>query len=339
MITSRRGGGGGGGGCGGASLDGGDELAALFGSTLQLAPGRDNRFDPVLHAARGAVLGEAVEAAERAVRYQPRFDEVKIRFNFGAALFYRGPRDGETLSIRQLKGRAIPGDMKAVFSNGVGAAARAALLARLTGRLGFKLVERKERVSLHLEEMGRNAGHALSLTKSPSGALSLRKVKSAANKLAFLTLLDGRPSAPDFRAKLIAHYQPSGAAAARGPPLERIASAARLAGRGGAPRLEVPDLCDYDLKVSRERHKSKEVYEGCYEGLAIKVTFSRVWSPDKGAAHAEVTGACPELTALLAAALAAHALAPGDAARLRRGLETLLGFATDVAAAAAAAGA
>lgn len=91
------------------------------------------------------------------------------RFNFGAALFYKGPVHGQALTIRELKGRRIPRDLKAVFSNGVAGRARAALLELLTRDLGFELAERKETMSMHLQELGRSASHALSLVKGADG--------------------------------------------------------------------------------------------------------------------------------------------------------------------------
>ena len=49
------------------------------------------------------------------------------------------------------------------------ARARAALMGLLTGVLGFQLAERKETVSLHLEEMGRSTHHVLSLIRGADG--------------------------------------------------------------------------------------------------------------------------------------------------------------------------
>lgn len=68
-----------------------------------------------------------------------------------------------------------------------------------------------------------------------------------------------------------------------GPPLEQIAASAKLVGGGpggaGGPRVQLASLGAYDLRVDRERHKSKCVYAGKYKGLGVKVTFSSVGWP------------------------------------------------------------
>uniref|UniRef100_A0A383VJR1 Uncharacterized protein n=1 Tax=Tetradesmus obliquus TaxID=3088 RepID=A0A383VJR1_TETOB len=312
-------------------------------SGVQLGSSRSSGTPIHLAGQQHSLVQQLVAAAAQGVRHSPAFDEVKIRFNFGKALWYF-PRTAapHSWTIQQMQAKQIPRDFKSVFSNGVQASQVDSLQDWLEGK-GFEVVETKERASVHLLQHGANASYSLSFIKQWGGGLTLRKAKSGSSKLFFLTLLNSSGQ-PDWRAKLLGqyHFQQGSETQAL---LARIASGATLVGN----KLRLPGLSAHDMSLDKERHKSKTIYVGSYSsssssssssscsrrGLAmeIKVSVSKVSSADGCSEGWEVAGTSSQANVLLQQMLARGTASAAQQAELAAHVDNMLGFAQEAAAA------
>jgi hypothetical protein len=344
--------------------DAADELAAmlagakLLGSSRGSSGGRsaarpsgDCATTAFLLQAEGGV-GDALRgllaALGKGCGHSPAFNEIKLRFNWGKALFYRGPYAGEVLGLAALQARSIPDDFKSVYSNGVAAGRAADVVARLRAACpgGLVQVGGKQSASLHVLHRRSNAGYAASMIRAAGGRLELRKIKCATSKLFFLTRMSGAGGSggEDWRAKLLGMYSGAGVPPALADRLRELAPACRLApGGGDLDAASYALLHSADLELGKLRIKSKSTFEGWLDlpsggRLAIKVSVSLVSGPG-GCRHTEVGGCSPDFNSELAAALAAadsgsSRLAPERAARLQEMAAALLAFAGRVSEAA-----
>ncbi|WIA21444.1 hypothetical protein OEZ85_000653 [Tetradesmus obliquus] len=307
-------------------------------SGVQLGGSRLNGTPIHLAGQQHSVVQQLVAAAAQGVRHSPAFDEVKIRFNFGKALWYfpctAAPH---SWTIQQMQAKQIPRDLKCVFSNGVQASQVHSLQEWLASK-GFEVVETKERASVHLLQHGANASYSLSFIKQRDGGLTLRKAKSGSSKLFFLTLLNSSGQ-PDWRAKLLGqyHFQQGSETQAL---LARIAAGATLAGS----KLRMPGLSAHDMSLDKERHKSKTIYVGPYSSSSssssrrslateIKVSVSRVSSADGCGDGWEVAGTSSQANTLLQQMLARGTASAAQQEQLAAHVNNMVAFAQEAAAA------
>lgn len=104
-------------------------------------------------------------------------------------------------------------------------------------------------------------------------------------------------------------------------------------------RLEFPELADHGLRVDKQRHKEKTIYQGNYssreaagQSIPVKVTVSKVQVVDSEGSPAgvsyEVAGTSPEVNELLVKMLAAEGeLSWQQEAALEQHLGNLMSFA------------
>jgi hypothetical protein len=318
------------GGSGGASRSAGAGTRSSEGTTTVFLLQAEGGVEDTLHG--------LLSALGKGCGHSPAFNEIKLRFNWGKALFYRGPYAGEALGLAALQARRVPEDFKSIFSNGVAEAAggAAGVVARLRAACpgGLAQVASKQGVSLHLLHRRSNAGYSVSMLCGAGGRLELRKLKCSTSKLFFLTRLSG--SGEDWRAKLMGVYSGAGVPPALAAQLRELAASCRLAASGSD--LDATShalLHSADLGLNKLRVKSKRTFEGWLDlpsgrRMAIKVNVSLVTGPG-GCSHTEVGGCSPDLNAALAAALAAAGgsarLAPARAARVQEMAAALLAFA------------
>ena len=279
-----------------------DALADAFGATrLELDQKRafyawnDRRtMQLVLTSAVGTVAAatsSTTAAGNTTSRTAGTAMRTKVRFNVGRQLFYAHKGQAMPVLSRGLATTQIGfegGAMKAVFSNHLSAADAAAISTRL-GTLGFKVVERRETVSCHLEDKLTRRALAVrfvvpgaspaSSTASAPSTLDVAKTKTANRRHCFVSVCNTDPLGLDARFKFLSNG-----------PLEATEDAmvrSEIDGaRWSAGALRLPALRSF--LCDKARRKSKIIYEGDYAGSTFRVSVVIV--EDESGKHHEVAG-------------------------------------------------
>ncbi|MEW5319126.1 MAG: hypothetical protein WDW38_010296 [Sanguina aurantia] len=274
---------------------------ASLGGSVNANGKADGTFDG--HDSVAIVASCLAAATVKAMTTVPRMDVLKLRFNFGKALFYNDARMGGAMranvlqTLSQLKAFRIGKDLKSVYSNGATAGQVCSVTSWLKGE-GFSRGSDKQTVSLHVTDVDANASYNIAMDAMPGGLLSIRKIKTASTKVCFVTSI--RPQDQlDARFKVLGHYttqlDPDVAAKLRGVGKQCRIDLSRN-------KLDTPNLGCVGLTRQHCRIKSKQVYNGSLRqtgAMDIGIKISVVTCVTDEGTHCEIQGVSEPLNDLL----------------------------------------